>query len=577
MNNFRLLRVKFFFKSYIRPVLRLFEESNVSNNKITFILVLTILGSCFEALFILLLAPFTNSVLNNNQTETSNLDIFSSTFNSPFLLLLLIIFSLFVKSSTNTYKTYFVTKVIFIIRKQLRLKLIYSVLDTSWKTKLEGGKLLDAYINSSTIATQTILVLTEIITNFLYVVAILSTFFYQVSLDMVIVFLFLGIFYYLIIYFLSKKGRNLSFINLETNQNLSQLATEVVRGSRELQIYGNQKIILNQMSYQEDKLVKNQSMSSLLLKIPSILPSFLITIIVIYGYFTKGTDNISSNSPIIVTSLIAVQRLGVYLSIIGQKLTTIGAGSAEINLILKEIKHKSSTSGKKIIINNKNINSININKLTFNYGNKKDLLNDLNLEFLSGKVSLIIGPSGSGKSSLFSLLLKECNPLEGDIRINDYSLENISKYSWYENLSLVSQAPFIFGTSILNNIKIGKSDATFREVINACKDSGAFEYINKLSDKFEFNVSDGGTNLSGGQCQLISLTRAILKNAPIIFLDEPSNNLDNKSVTNLKKLLLSWAKNNKLVLVITHDQRLIDKRFDVYKIEDFNLFKQINT
>ena len=100
---------------------------------------------------------------------------------------------------------------------------------------------------------------------------------------------------------------------------------------------------------------------------------------------------------------------------------------------------------------------------------------------------------------------------------------------------------------------------------------GALEYINKLSNKFQFKVLDGGTNLSGGQCQLISLTRAILKDSPIVFLDEPSNNLDNLSVDRLKNILLSWANRNKLVLVITHDKRLIDQRFDVYRVSDFNL------
>ena len=191
----------------------------------------------------------------------------------------------------------------------------------------------------------------------------------------------------------------------------------------------------------------------------------------------------------------------------------------------------------------------------------------------SGRVTVIAGPSGSGKSSLFSLILKECDPISGNIAINNISLDKISKYSWYENISFVSQTPFIFGTSILNNIKIGKSDATFQDIIQASKESGSFNYINKFPNKFEFNVQDGGTNLSGGQCQLISLTRAILKDSPIVLLDEPSNNLDNKSIIRMKNLFLNWANKNKIVIVITHDLRLIDKRFDTYNVKNFNLLK----
>ena len=197
----------------------------------------------------------------------------------------------------------------------------------------------------------------------------------------------------------------------------------------------------------------------------------------------------------------------------------------------------------------------------------------MNLKLNSGRVTVIAGPSGSGKSTLFSLILKECYPLSGNILVNNISLNKISKYSWYENISFVSQTPFIFGTTILNNIKIGKTNATLQEVIKASKESGIINYINKFPNKFEFNVQDGGTNLSGGQCQLISLTRAILKDSPIVLLDEPSNNLDNKSIIRLKNLFLSWARKNKLVIVITHDLRLIDKRFDTYSVKNFNLLK----
>ena len=436
--------------------------------------------------------------------------------------------------------------------------------------------MLDAYLASTTTATLSIYYVTDILTYTFYVIAVLATLLFKVSIDLIFVFTLLGIFYYFIIYFLSKKGRDLSYIILGTNQKLSQLASEVLRGTREIQIFGIQGILLKEMAEKEDNLVKNESKTALLRKVPSILPSILITLIVVYGYFTKGTDDISSSSTLIVTSLVAVQRLGVYLTVIGQKLTSIGTGSAEINFIISQIKRPFSSKGKKIMISNKEKNHISVRNLSFNYGNNKELLRDLNLEFCSGKVSIIAGPSGTGKSSFFSLILKECEPLKGSIKVNNMDLNKISKYSWYKNLSFVSQSPFIFGTTIFNNIKIGNSDATKDQVLNASRESGALSYITKLSNNFESVVDDGGTNLSGGQCQLISLTRAILKDSPIILLDEPSNNLDYKSIIKLKNLFLSWAAKNKLILVITHDQRLIDERFDIYKVQDFNLIKQNN-
>ncbi len=579
MYKIKLFKLGFFYKNYIDPIWSLFKQCNIPNNKIGLILLLTVTVSFFEGLFIWLLAPFTNSVLNKDQISSNDFGIISQIYNSPFILLLLIIVALFAKSSIITFTTYYVTKITYIIRKKLRIKIIESVLDTSWKTKLKGGTLLDAYINASSIASGTILILTEILINAFYVIGILIIFLFRVSPDLIIIFLLLGFFYYVVIYFLSLNAKNLSFNILKTDQKVSQSATEVIRGVRELQIYGHgiQKILLNEIIAEENKLVLNQSKSSLIRKIPTVLPSILITLVVVYGFFSKGTGNISTSSPLVLTALVAIQRLGTYLSVLGQKFTVIGSGTAQINFLLGEIKKKSFSKGKRIIISESNKNKISVNKLTFNYGNNKDLLKNLNSDFESSKVSVIVGPSGSGKSSFFSLLLKECNPLEGEILVNGLSLDKISKNDWYKNLSLVSQSPFIFGTSIIDNIKIGKSNASQKEVLQAAKISGALQFINKLSNKFEFNVLDGGTNLSGGQCQLIALTRAILKDSPIVFLDEPTNNLDNKSVENLKDLLLMWAQKNKIVIVITHDQRLIDKRFNIYKVKNFNLYKQSNS
>ena len=242
-----------------------------------------------------------------------DINFFSIIYNSPFILLICIIFALFIKSSLNTYKTYYVTKLIYIIRKDLRIKLIESVLDTSWKSRLEGGKLLNAYIDSSTIATQTILVINDIFTNLFYVLVIMVPLLLKVSFDVILIFFFLGIIYYCVIYFLSKKGRNLSFKNLDSNQRLSQLATEVIRGTRELQIYGFKRILLNEMINEENNLVKNQSISALLLRLPSVLPSLLITLVIIYGYFSEGTENIYNISALIVTALVGVQRIGSFI------------------------------------------------------------------------------------------------------------------------------------------------------------------------------------------------------------------------------------------------------------------------
>ena len=388
INNFNFYKIKNIFRTYI-SLWKLFKASSVSKNKVIFILMLTFFGASLEAFFILLLGPFTAAILNTNQLENSNLNLLNQIYNSPLLLLLAIIFVSFLKSSTTSFTIYYVTRIITIIRKQLRIKIIDSFLDTSWKRKLEGGKLLDAYLNSTTTATQSIFCLTEIATYSLYTLAILITLLLKVSIDLIIVFLFLGIFYYLTINFLSKKGSNLSFKVLDSNQKLSQLANEVIKGIREIQIFGIQNLLKNKMSAEENLLVRNESKTALIRRTPTILPSILITLIVIYGYLSRGTDDISSSSTLIVTALVAVQRLGTYLSIVGQKLTQIGTSKAEINFVLENIYKKPSQKGKDLKISKNKQNSIDIKNLTFNYGNNNPLFSNLNLKLKSGRVIVI--------------------------------------------------------------------------------------------------------------------------------------------------------------------------------------------
>ena len=146
------------------------------------------------------MAPFTNSIIAQDSSNAKDINFFSIIYNSPFILLICIIIALFIKSSLNTYKTYYVTKLIYIIRKDLRIKIIESVLDTSWKRRLEGGKLLNAYIESSTIATQTILVVNDILTNLFYVLAIMVPLLLKVSFDVILIFFFFG--NYLLLYYL---------------------------------------------------------------------------------------------------------------------------------------------------------------------------------------------------------------------------------------------------------------------------------------------------------------------------------------------------------------------------------------
>ena len=174
---------------------------------------------------------------------------------------------------------------------------------------------------------------------------------------------------------------------------------------------------------------------------------------------------------------------------------------------------------------------------------------------------------------MFSILLKEQDIFSGKILINNHDLRTISNDNLYKTISLIPQDPYIFSGTIFENIIISKSNATMKEVIQATKVSGAYDFINSLPNSFNNYISESGIDLSGGQKQLISISRAVLRDSAIILLDEPTNNLDKKGINQLKKVIQIWKKNNKIILISTHDSSLIDQNYKIYEIKNFNLNK----
>ena len=186
-----------------------------------------------------------------------------------------------------------------------------------------------------------------------------------------------------------------------------------------------------------------------------------------------------------------------------------------------------------------------------------------------------MGKSGSGKSTLFSILLKENDINSGNIFINKYNLKYISEVDLYKTISLIPQDPYIFSASIYENISIAKLGATTKEVINATKFSGAYEFIKKLPNSLDTKLSEGGINLSGGQRQLISISRAFLRNSQILLLDEPTNNLDEEGIKKLKNILEKWKEMKKLVLISTHDNRIKNNDYQIFEIKNKKINKYL--
>ena len=186
----------------------------------------------------------------------------------------------------------------------------------------------------------------------------------------------------------------------------------------------------------------------------------------------------------------------------------------------------------------------------FSY-NQKLILKNITFDIKSGMKVVIVGETGAGKSTIASLLLRFYEPERGVITIDGIDIRQIKLKSLRRNISYVSQDVFLFSDTIKENIKLGKRDAKEDEIINAAKLACAHEFISKLPNGYDTEVGERGIKLSGGERQRIALARAILKNAPILILDEATSNLDRKTEEKLLKSIEEITK-NKTVLIIAH-------------------------
>ncbi len=206
-------------------------------------------------------------------------------------------------------------------------------------------------------------------------------------------------------------------------------------------------------------------------------------------------------------------------------------------------------------------------KFKYNNEDKKYILKDINIKILPNKQTAFVGPTGAGKSTIISLIMRLYDPSSGSILIDGINLKEISFNTIRSKISYVGQDIQLFDDTILNNIKYSNPSATIEDVIEATKLANAFEFIEKLPQKFETNVGQSGVNLSGGQKQRLSIARAILKNSDVIILDEPTSALDSISEELIKNALDVFVQ-NKTTITIAHRLSTVINADNIFVIED---------
>ena len=220
---------------------------------------------------------------------------------------------------------------------------------------------------------------------------------------------------------------------------------------------------------------------------------------------------------------------------------------------------------KKIEIKNGQIDMKNVSFIY--HSTNREVLKQVNLSVSPGEKVGLIGPSGAGKTTITRLLLRSHNVSTGAIYIDGQDIGKVTQESLRENISLVPQDPVLFHRSLLDNIKYGKRNATVEEVVAAAKLAHCDEFIDVLPDKYETLVGERGIKLSGGERQRIAIARAILKDAPILILDEATSSLDSHSESLIQEALDKLMQ-GRTSIVIAHRLSTIRKMDRIIVMEE---------
>ena len=210
---------------------------------------------------------------------------------------------------------------------------------------------------------------------------------------------------------------------------------------------------------------------------------------------------------------------------------------------------------------------IEFKDVNFNYDDLKDVLTDISFTAKQGEVTALVGPSGGGKSTVSKLAARFWDPVSGEVSLGGQNLAELDSEKLLENFSIVFQDVLLFNNSILENIRVGRKDATDDEVLQAAKLAECDEFVQKLPEGYDTVIGENGELLSGGQRQRISIARALLKDANVILLDEATSFLDVENESKIQKALSALIK-NKTVIIIAHRMRTIANADNIIVLDD---------
>tara|TARA_Y100000590_G_scaffold469219_1_gene655605 strand:- start:55 stop:1821 length:1767 start_codon:yes stop_codon:yes gene_type:complete len=528
--------------------------------KILFALLMMIISAASTGLHAWLVRPALDEVLIKGNKEML------------FLIPIAIILVTICKGFATFFHSFQMSKIAHSIIAKLQSEMFEKLMYFNLKffNDSKSGNLISRLINDTYFLRLAIVKsVTSIIKDFLVIIFLLCNMFYQ-SWELTI-FAFFA--FPLAIWPIRKIGKSIRKITHNIQSEIavfSNSLSESIKGIRQVKAY-NQEDYEKNKSFKTIEQIKNYFIraafvSNRLSPLMEFIGSLAIALSIYVGgvFVLDQTMTTGQFMSFLVSLLLAYQPVKA----LGNLNISIQEGLAGADRIFdlldtrEELIEKQENSKKELYVSN---GKIEIKNLYFAY-DSENILENLNILIPNGKKVAIVGLSGSGKSTIISLLLNFFTNYDGEILIDDQNIKLSSIKSVRKNIGLVTQETMLFNESIEANIKYGNLEASTQEVESAAEEAGVKDFADSFPNKLQTIVGESGIKLSGGQRQRIAIARAIIKNAPILLFDEATSALDNlteqKIQLSLKKLM-----KNRTSLIIAHRLSTIEDSDLIYVLD----------
>lgn len=462
----------------------------------------------------------------------------------------------FIRLSSKYLQTFIMEKASYQIMMDIRLKLyriVHFLPSEAYNTQKHGditSRILD---DCTKIRTAIFLNFESLLPNLLTLLAVVGYLFYLSWPLALLSLVGAPIFIFTLIFF-SKRLRKVSKQLQQNTADLTQMIQESLINMKILQIYTSENRNIDRFHHIQKRYM-NGYIKEIKFKITreqvDAYSQFIIFLIIIWfgGYLALNDYITTSRLLSFFTGIILLVEPTIILTKIYASTFQVTASIERINDILVQEPHSTHTSTN---VSPLTFSSIQFDHVSFNYPNSKQtVLHDISFTANHGDFLGIVGPSGAGKSTIVSLISKFHLPTEGHISIDGNAIEDISDYTLRHHIAYVPQESLLFKSSILDNCRMSREDASVEEVIEALKMANAWEFVEKLPDQLLTKIGTQGLTLSGGQRQRLSIARAIISQPKLLILDEATSALDSHSEEKIQSSIQS-LKGKFTMIIIAH-------------------------